>query len=245
MIFALANIALILTALGLFFLADPAAFFWFLEPVHSRYAFFGSLVMLFAAAEWVNAQRLETPMRLMTSWGTSLVAVAVLGLQLFSTVDLSALTAPSDQQPQQVAKVQHQPRPERTKPIQQATTYGEVEIKAARNGNFYANADVNGTDVRVLIDTGASYVALTYRDAEALALDPLNLDYTITVHTANGVSQAAPVELEEITVAGITVNDVQAIVTRPGAMRTTLLGMTYLSRVGGFKVAGDRLILGN
>ena len=245
MIFALANIALIATALGLFLLADPATFFWFLEPLHSRYAFFGALVLLFAAAEWANAQRFETPVRLMTSWGTSLVAIAILGLQLFNTVDLSALTAPTQQTAEQSAKAEPKQTPRRSKPIEQATTYGEVEIKAASNGNFYAQADVNGTGMRVLIDTGASYVALTYKDAEALALDPLNLDYTITVHTANGVSQAAPVELDEVTVAGLTVNDVQAIVTRPGAMRTTLLGMTYLSRVGGFKIAGDRLILGN
>ncbi len=244
MIYALGNVGLILAALGLFFLADHGTFFWFLEPTHSTYAFFGLLVVLFAAAEWINSQRWETPMRLMTSWVTSVVALGILSLQLFNTVDLSALTAPTDQQPQQTANAPAQAKPKSSGEIEQATTYGEVEIRAARNGNFYTKAGVNGSELKVLVDTGASFIALTYEDAEALSLDPLNLEYSMRVHTANGVSTAAPVELEEVTVGGITVNNVKAIVSRPGALGITLLGMSYLSRAGGFKIAGDRLILG-
>lgn len=245
MIYALGNVGLILAALALFFLADAGTFFWFLEPTHSTYAFLGLLVLLFAAAEWLNAQRWDSPMRLMTSWGTSVVALAILGLQTFNSVDLSALTAPSADQGQQSASVQPQKRASQgSETLDQATTYGEVEIRAARNGNFYTDASINGTGMKVLVDTGASFIALTYKDAEALSLDPLNLDYSMKIHTANGVSSAAPVELDEVTVAGITVNNVQAIVSRPGALGITLLGMSYLSRAGGFKIAGDRLILG-
>ncbi len=248
MIFALANGALIFSALGLFFLGDPDTFFWFLEPSHSRYGFFGTLVALFAAAEWINAQRHETPARLMTSWGTSLVAIAILGLQFINTVDVKALVAqnltPGDQGASSAAPAPAPEAPEAA-PLQQATTYGEVEIKAGRNGNFYARANVNGSNVPVLIDTGATFVALRYEDAEALSLDPLNLDYTMKISTANGVSYAAPVELDEVTIGGITVNNVDAIVTKPGTMHITLLGMTYLSRAGGFRVDGDTLILGN
>ncbi|MEM1198888.1 MAG: TIGR02281 family clan AA aspartic protease [Pseudomonadota bacterium] len=248
MIFALANGALIATALGLFFLADPNTFFWFLEPAHSRYGFFFALVLLFAAAEWINAQRYESAVRLMTSWGTTLVAIAVLGLQFLHTVDLKALVNPGPAtEAAQTANTPPKKRPAKqaAAPLQQATTYGEVEIKARRNGNFYTRAKVNGSSVRVLIDTGATFVALRYEDAEALSLDPLNLDYTVEVNTANGVSYAAPVELDEVTIGGITVNDVEAIVTKPGTMHITLLGMSYLGRAGGFRVEGDTLVLGN
>ena len=248
MIFALANGALIAAALGLFFLGDPGTFFWFLEPAHSRYAFFGALVLLFAAAEWVNAQRYESAVRLMTSWGTSLVAIAILGLQFFNTVNVKALIN-QDAAPEAQQTAEAQPQKRRAKkagaPIQQATAYGEVEIKAGRNGNFYTRADVNGKSVRVLVDTGATFVALRYQDAEALSLDPLNLDYTVKINTANGVSYAAPVDLDEITIGGITVNNVEAIVTKPGTMHITLLGMSYLGRAGGFRVEGDTLVLGN
>lgn len=244
MIFALGNVALILMALVLFFLADASTFFWFLEPTHSTYAFLGLLVVLFAAAEWLNAQRWDSPMRLMTSWATSVVALAILGLQTFNSVDLSAFTHPSGNQLQHSASANAPPPTQTSTTLDQATTYGEVEIRAARNGNFYTDANINGTGMKVLVDTGASFIALTYKDAEALSLDPLNLDYSMKVHTANGVSTAAPVELDEVTVAGITVNNVQAIVSRPGALGITLLGMSYLSRAGGFRIAGDRLILG-
>ncbi|MCP5082102.1 MAG: TIGR02281 family clan AA aspartic protease [Alphaproteobacteria bacterium] len=248
MIFALGNVALILAALVLFFLADPSTFFWFLEPSHSTYAFFGLLVALFGAAEWLNAQRWETPMRLMTSWVTTAVAIAILGLQMFNTVDLSALTAPFGQQAQQSAKAQPpkrtKKRTKRSAAIEQATTYGEVEIRAARNGNFYTIAGINGTSIKVLVDTGATYVSLTYEDAEALALDPLNLEYSIRLRTANGISHGAPVELDEVTIGGITVNNVQGVVGQKGAKSITLLGMSYLSRAGGFKIVGDRMILG-
>ena len=246
MIFALANGALIATALGLFFLADPATFYWFLEPSHSRYGFFGTLVVLFAAAEWVNAQRYETPARLMTSWGTSLVAIAILGLQFINTVDVKALISqPGGVEQQQATKTKPKRKAQEPAPLQQATTYGEVEIKAARNGNFYTRALVNGTNIRVLVDTGATYVSLTFEDAEALALDPLNLDYTVRLRTANGISYGAPVELDEVSIGGITVNNVQGIIGKRGAKSITLLGMSYLSRAGGFKIEGDRLILGN
>lgn len=247
MMFALTNVALIGTALVLFFLADASSFFWFLEPQHSRYAFFAVLVGLFGAAEWANAQRWEGPLRLMTSWATTVVALAILGLQVFNTVDVSALTARFASQGEQTANSQPVRRvkvPQKTEEIEQATTYGEVEIKAARNGNFYTKADVGGTSIKVLVDTGASFVMLTHKDAEALALDPLNLEYSMPIHTANGISTAAPIELEELTVAGITVNNVQAIVGRPGTLGITLLGMSYLSRAGGFKIVGDRLVLG-
>ncbi len=123
-------------------------------------------------------------------------------------------------------------------------TYGEVEIPAARNGNFYAKATINGSRTNVLVDTGTSFVALRFEDAEAMALDPLNLDYNIKPGTANSVAYGAEVILDEVTVAGITVNNVRAVVSQKGAMGITLLGMAYLSRIGSFKVSGNTLILG-
>ena len=186
-------------------------------------------------------------MRLMTSWATTVVALAILGLQFFHTVDLSALTPSQPQQAEEAQKPKTKRYAKRTKSsgnIEQATTYGEVEIRAARNGNFYTRAAVNGTNIDVLVDTGATYVSLTFEDAEALALDPLNLEYTVRLRTANGIAYGAPVELDEVTIGGITVNNVEAIVGQKGAKSITLLGMSYLSRAGGFKVVGNRLILG-
>ena len=130
-------------------------------------------------------------------------------------------------------------RPEK-KPTRVAN---EVELTAAANGNFYATAEVNGERFEVIIDTGASYVTLTYSDAEDAGLDPGNLRYNVKLRTANGTSKGALTRLDDVTVQGITVNNVKAVVTEPGALGITLLGMSYLSRISGFSVKDQRLTL--
>ena len=66
-----------------------------------------------------------------------------------------------------------------------------TELKAGQNGHFVVKAEINGTRVRVLVDTGASAVALSYDDASDIGLRPKNLDYDVPVSTANGIAKAA------------------------------------------------------
>ena len=49
-------------------------------------------------------------------------------------------------------------------------------LKAGQNGHFIVKAEINGRDVRVMVDTGASAVALSYEDAQDVGLHPGNLD---------------------------------------------------------------------
>ncbi len=240
---ALGNLALILLALGLLnFVEDPGALLGLANPLHGQAAFTAILLAVLGAAAWLNSLRFETPARLLTSWMTGGVAIAIAGLQAFGVFQANALSYAPGQPAVQTSGQSGSSATAESPDI--ARSYGSVEIPAASNGNFYAKATVNGQPVTVLIDTGASYVALRYEDAEALGLDPLNLDYTIELRTANGKALGAEVELDDVTVAGITVNDVKAIVSQQHALGITLLGMSYLSRTGGFKVAGDKLILG-
>lgn len=105
-----------------------------------------------------------------------------------------------------------------------------VELKS--NGNHYfATADVNGRRIDVMVDTGASMVALTHEDARRLSLFPRAGDFTLSVQTANGVSRFAPVTLDRVAIGGIEVRGVQAAVAEPGRLATTLLGMSFLSRL--------------
>ena len=105
-----------------------------------------------------------------------------------------------------------------------------VEIKSSGN-HYFATADVNGRKVDVMVDTGASMVALTHEDARRLALSPRAGDYTLSVQTANGSSRFAPVTLDRVAIGGIEVRNVQAAVAEPGRLATTLLGMSFLSRL--------------
>jgi aspartyl protease family protein len=110
------------------------------------------------------------------------------------------------------------------------------------SGHFHVDALVNGTAVNFLVDTGASDVAISTDDARRLGLDPDKLVYNMPYQTANGVTMAARVTLGEIKVGDIVVRNVQASVGR-GNMDMSLLGMTFLNRIGSIEVKGDRLVL--
>jgi aspartyl protease family protein len=118
-----------------------------------------------------------------------------------------------------------------------------TELKANGGGHFIASADINGHSVRVLVDTGATAVALSYEDAKSVGLRPGSLDYDVPVATANGVAQAARVKIDQIAIDGIEVEDVDGLVLPEGALRGTLLGMSFLSRLDSFRIEDGILYL--
>ena len=120
-----------------------------------------------------------------------------------------------------------------------------TELKAGQNGHFVVRAEINGSHVKVLVDTGASAVALSYEDAGDIGLRPKNLDYNVPVSTANGIAKAARVMLDEVEVNGVKVSDVQGLVMPEGVMRGSLLGMSFLGKLKSFKVEDGVLYLKN
>lgn len=110
-------------------------------------------------------------------------------------------------------------------------------------GHFVAHPAVDGRRVRMLVDTGASYVALSWEDAAMIGLKLEPRDFTLRMSTANGIASGAPVRLAEIRLGDITVRNVEAVVAQRGAMRTSLLGMSFLRRLNGFEVSKGRLTL--
>jgi aspartyl protease family protein len=123
--------------------------------------------------------------------------------------------------------------------------YAATELKAKDDGHFYAKAEINGSNITVVVDTGASAVALPYGDADRAGLHPRNLNYNIPVSTANGVIKAAEVTLRKVEINGVKVNDVRGLVMPEGALGVTLLGMSYLSRLQGFSIEDGVLKLKN
>lgn len=118
-----------------------------------------------------------------------------------------------------------------------------VEIKANKRGHFFTRAEINNTAIDTMVDTGASLIALSYEDAERVGLHPFTLRFTVPVNTANGVARAAPVKLRRVEIGNVRVHDVAAVVMPRGAMRGTLLGMSFLSRLRRFSVEDGRLNL--
>lgn len=120
-----------------------------------------------------------------------------------------------------------------------------TEVQQSNGGHFITKADINGQDIEVLVDTGASAVALSYQDAEKAGLKPHSLDYTVKVLTANGEGSAARVKLRHVMIDNVKVRDVDALVLKEGAMNGTLLGMSFLSRLKSFTVTDGVLLLKN
>jgi aspartyl protease family protein len=124
----------------------------------------------------------------------------------------------------------------------QANPDGSVTFRAGTDGHFHVEALVDGTRLRLLVDTGASQVVLSPSDARRLGIDTAGLDFRHVSETANGPVSGAPVTLREVAVGNVRLADVAASVN--GAeMSESLLGMTFLSRLSGFEVSGDRLTL--
>ena len=119
---------------------------------------------------------------------------------------------------------------------------GSVSFRAGSDGHFHVEALVNGSRLRLLVDTGASQVVLSPADARRLGFDLGSLDFRHLSETANGPVTGAPVTLREVAVGSVRLADVEASVNG-AAMSESLLGMSFLSRLSGFEVSGDRLTL--
>ena len=119
---------------------------------------------------------------------------------------------------------------------------GAAQISKAKDGHYWAEAQVDGRWVHFLVDTGASTVALTGQDAQRLGFDLSALTYDRPVMTANGKAMAAGVTLDRVAVAGARVDRVEAMVVREG-LNASLLGMSYLGRLSRFEATPTALIL--
>lgn len=121
---------------------------------------------------------------------------------------------------------------------------GEVAIVRAGNGEFLVRGTAaGGVRLQFILDTGASAVVLRAEDAARLGLRIRKLDYDVDVSTANGHTLTAETTIPELTIGSLVERDVPALVAKPGALHENLLGMTFLDRLAGFSIAGNKLTM--
>lgn len=118
-----------------------------------------------------------------------------------------------------------------------------VFVDGDLGGHFTLHPMIDGRRISMLVDTGATIVALRHEDAVAAGFQPKPTDFTQRISSANGVVAGAPVRIKEIKVGAITVRNVDAIVMPPGRLGISLLGMSFLKRLGGFEIQHGRLKL--
>lgn len=102
-----------------------------------------------------------------------------------------------------------------------------VMLKRGLDGHYRAEALINNQKVNVLIDTGATGVAISQRVADKLGLKSIE---AIRTETANGDSVGYMVRLQSVKVGGVEAQNVSAMIA-PGLDGDALLGMSYLGRM--------------
>ncbi len=110
------------------------------------------------------------------------------------------------------------------------------------DGHYWTRADVSGTQVKFMVDTGASIVALTYFDAQRLGLKPEELDFDSQIRTAGGVVYGAPVTLASIRIGRVRVENVNAVILSSG-LEQSLLGMSFLGELNSYEVRQGQMII--
>lgn len=172
-------------------------------------------------------------------------------LALIAAVAVAAFEAPRILQ--QFADEPHA-SPVAAKPISARTSGGSVRdgnalsgrsvrLQSDRTGHYHADAKMNNRRVRVLVDTGATLVALNESAARRLGIRLKASDFKYRVSTANGTTAAAAATIGEVRIGRVSVRDVRASVLRDEALDTVLLGMSFLGRLKSFRVERGELVL--
>ncbi len=117
---------------------------------------------------------------------------------------------------------------------------GQVTLRAEAGGHYFANVLINGGTLRMLVDTGATTLAITAQDARRLGLDYLSAP-RVGTNTANGTSSGYRLRLDTVAMGGIVLHGVDAIVSE-GGLPFGLLGMSFLGRTS-MQRDGDTMTL--
>lgn len=176
-------------------------------------------IILAALGGWALVefrQRMGQALRMALAWGLIFVGV-IAGYGLWSDIRRDVL------------------------PTQMVSAAGGVEVPRAPDGHYYLTLTINGTPLRFMVDTGATGLVLSSRDAERLGIGLDSLQFLGQAMTANGVVRTAQVTLPEIGLGPFQNRNFRAYVTE-GDMDGSLLGMDYLGQYR-MEFTGDRLIL--
>lgn len=171
---------------------------------------------------------------------TAVLLVGAIAVLNYATIKSAALSLAGVELPGANANASNVSTPQATSRAGGGAT---VELKVGSNGHFVTEADVNGRNITVMVDTGASMVALTYDDARAIGVAPRTSDFTHRVNTANGVAKVAPVVLDRIQIGDVLVRNVNAAVVEEGKLNMTLLGNSFLSKLSRYEMRSGRLVL--
>ena len=117
----------------------------------------------------------------------------------------------------------------------------ETLLRRRDNGHFYVDAEVNGELVNFVVDTGASGVALTVRDARRLGIPFSTGEFAVIGSGASGPVRGKLITLDKVSLEGKEVREVRGVIAE--GLDQSLLGQSYLSRISSVEMSGDSMRL--
>ncbi len=119
----------------------------------------------------------------------------------------------------------------------------ETVIRISSDGHYWVRAKVNRSELDLMIDTGATFTALSRDGAEAVGLAPDPLIAPVQLSTANGAITARAGIIAELGFGTITARNLEAMILPAGALDTNVIGMNLLGQLASWRVENERLIL--
>ena len=114
-------------------------------------------------------------------------------------------------------------------------------LERRRDGHFYADVEVNGVPISMLVDTGASAVALSAEDARRAGIATSIGMNEVIGEGASGDVHGDIVTIDRIRLGDAEMSDVSAAVLKGGSM--SLLGQSFLREFDSVEISGDRMVL--
>lgn len=123
-----------------------------------------------------------------------------------------------------------------------ATGAHELVVPQDADGGYALVARVNGQRVRFAVDTGATDTVLSPDDARRIGVDMDRLRYVVESETANGKGYGAPYVADSLAVGPLALANFKLTVNQ-APMSTSLLGMSFLSKLESFHFGDRKLVL--
>lgn len=118
----------------------------------------------------------------------------------------------------------------------------EVRIPMGRDGHFWAEVSINGTERRMLVDSGATITALSGQTANSASVERGAGMLPVVMRTAAGLVQAEAATVELLRLGNIEARGLRVVVA-PSLGSIDVLGMNFLSQLASWRVEGRTLVL--
>jgi aspartyl protease family protein len=116
-----------------------------------------------------------------------------------------------------------------------------IALDRAADGHFYADVRINGNPVHMLVDTGATGIALSRDDARSAGLATSIAMPGVVGEGADGAVHGEFARLDRVELGPLSAEGLDAVVLSSGSQ--SLLGQSFLSKFASVHIEGDRMIL--